>query len=342
MVKLVESKWAIIPLLAGALALGGVAPIAVADEELDLSPIEAIELITPEVFEGSAETSVSVSDESAVEVLDEASGLSVSVPADAEDGILLDGKEGFELRIDLPNASEAGDAEEVSDGIVAFDNGDGSSTVPIVKDGGSVQIITVIEGPDSPTRYEYEFSLPEGGAMAVTESGAVLITDRNGDYAAAVAPAWATDADGNAVPTHYEVSGSTLTQVVDISADTAYPVVADPWAGIQLFTGFKRDWYKGDRRYSAWVTPLGAVVLGGGGGVGGYAAGQLVFRGAGWDEWKTVWPAITNKATLQQQYNCHVAASLYGLPFTRDYNLERIRANRSNWVDNVWNHQCNW
>lgn len=93
MVKLVESKWAIIPLLAGALALGGVAPIAAADEELDLSSIEAIELIAPEVFEGSAEASVSVSDETAVEVLDEASGLSVSVPADAEDGILLEGKE---------------------------------------------------------------------------------------------------------------------------------------------------------------------------------------------------------------------------------------------------------
>lgn len=52
--------------------------------------------------------------------------------------------------------------------------------------------------------------------------------------------------------------------------------------------------------------------------------------------------ADTNKATLKQQYSCHVAAGVYGLPFTGEYNLERSRANRSNWVSGVLSHRCNW
>lgn len=38
---------------------------------------------------------------------------------------------------------------------------------------------------------------------------------------------WAVDADGQPLPTHYEISGSTLTQVVDTTGAT-FPVVADP------------------------------------------------------------------------------------------------------------------
>lgn len=43
-----------------------------------------------------------------------------------------------------------------------------------------------------------------------------------------VAPAWAVDAAGNAVPSHYEIDGTTITQVVDFDAGTVFPVVADP------------------------------------------------------------------------------------------------------------------
>lgn len=247
-----------------------------------------------------------------------------------------------ELRITLPFAEEASDGIILDNGVIAFDNENESVTVPVLHEDGSLQILTVIEGIEAPTRYEYDISIPEDGSMTFLENGVVLILDSNGGFLGGVAPAWAKDATGKELPTWYEIDGNTLTQIIDHTAATEYPVVADPWLGITLFTGFKRDTYKNDYRYGAWVTPLGAIILSGGGGVGGYIAGQAVFRGAGWDEWKAKWPAITNKATLQQQYNCHVAAGLYGLPFTQDYNLERSRANRSNWVDGVLTHRCNW
>lgn len=45
---------------------------------------------------------------------------------------------------------------------------------------------------------------------------------------ATIAPAWAVDAEGQSLPTRYEVQGSTLVQVVETSSDTAFPVTADP------------------------------------------------------------------------------------------------------------------
>ncbi|PZE87058.1 hypothetical protein DEI91_01840 [Curtobacterium sp. MCBD17_032] len=265
----------------------------------------------------------------------------VAVPKDASDGAVLSTGD-RELTVSLPFAEEAASADTSTDGVATFDNGNASSTTPVVHDDGTLQIVTVIDDAGAPTRYDYDLSVPSGGEMVLREDGVVVIIDGDGGFAGAVAPAWAKDADGTAVPTRYEVDGNRLTQVIDHAEAAQYPVVADPWLGITLFTSFKRDTYHSDYRYSAWVTGPGAIVLSGGGGVGGYAAGQAVFRGSGWDEWKAKWPAITNKATLQQQYNCHVAAGLYGLPFTQDYNLERYRVNRSNWVSGVASHRCNW
>lgn len=45
---------------------------------------------------------------------------------------------------------------------------------------------------------------------------------------ATIAPAWAVDANGEPVGTRYELDGATLTQVVDVTATTAFPVTADP------------------------------------------------------------------------------------------------------------------
>ncbi|WP_153303486.1 hypothetical protein [Plantibacter flavus] len=321
-------------------ALLGGSSAAFAEDQLPYSDVlAAVEAVVPETLDAAAPASSTDADAAQYS----AEGTTVTVPWDASRAATLNSAS-QELTVSLPFAQQASDGVLLHDGVTAFDNGNASTTVPVVRGDGSLQIITVIDGAQAPTRYDYDFSVPEGGALTIREDGVVIITDASGGFSGGVAPAWAKDATGAPVSTWYEVSGNTLTQVVDHSAETAYPVVADPWAGITLFQNFKRDSYKGDYRYSAWVTPLGAVVLSGGGGVGGYIAGQAVFNGAGWDEWKSRFgaTAMTNKATLKHQYNCHVAASVYGLPFTQDYNLERFRTNRSNWPAGVVTHRCNW
>jgi hypothetical protein len=51
-----------------------------------------------------------------------------------------------------------------------------------------------------------------------------------------VEPPWAVDTNGRSVPTHFEVRGAALVQVVDHhTGDFAYPIVADP--------KYKRRWF---------------------------------------------------------------------------------------------------
>lgn len=52
-------------------------------------------------------------------------------------------------------------------------------------------------------------------------------------------PAWAKDASGQPVATHYQVAEGTLTQVIEPTGSTRFPVVADPrvswsWAGFNI------------------------------------------------------------------------------------------------------------
>jgi hypothetical protein len=58
-----------------------------------------------------------------------------------------------------------------------------------------------------------------------------------------VSPPWAVDSRGVKVPTHYQLNGNQLTQVVDhASRNVTYPVVADP--AIYLTHGlFTASWY---------------------------------------------------------------------------------------------------
>lgn len=324
----------------GLVGFGSVAPAGAEDPSLDSEQLlSVIEAVVPEVLENTVPPS-STAEEAAAFSTEQTE---VTVPRSADDEATLSGLD-RELQISLPFADQASDAVITDEGIATFDNNNGSATVPIVREDGSLQILTVIEGPEAPTRYDYEISVPEGGSMELIEGGAVLITDGDSNFVGAVAPPWAKDATGASLPTHYEVEGETLTQVVEHSAGTDYPVVADPWFGIQLFFNFTRGSWRGDFTYSGTVTVAGAAVLSGGGGIGGYFVGQAIFRANGWDEWRVRFgsDAMTNKATLKQQYDCHVAAGLAGLPFTGPYNLERAQTNRANWGSNVHIHRCNW
>lgn len=311
--------------------------VAVTPSDPSSDVLAAIEAIAPEVVDAAAATE---SDDASAASL--SSGLTaIDVPRSATSPVTLNGA-GRSLSMSLPFDNQASDATTES-GIPQFDNNNDSTTVPVVREDGTIQVLTVIESPSAPSRYDYTFSVPDGGAMTLGETGAVIITNVDGSFLGGVAPAWAKDAKGDEIATHYEISGNTLTQVVEHSSDDAYPVVADPWLGIQLFENFSRGWWNNDYTYNASVTGLGRAVLGGVGfGLAGYAAGQVIFRNEGWAEWKSVWPAITNKETLKQQYDCHVTAGVVGLPFTGPYNLERARSNYSNWGSNVISHHCNW
>lgn len=112
---------------------------------------------------------------------------------------------------------------------------------------GTVQIATVIDTPSAPTRYEYEIDLPTGATLIALDGGARIVDD-SGEILGVFDAPWARDANGAQVPTRYEVTGATLTQVVDHGIAFAYPVVADPTYTTYTFYWSKaqvREMYQG-------------------------------------------------------------------------------------------------
>jgi hypothetical protein len=152
---------------------------------------------------------------------------SVVVPEDLDDGVSMRSPGGEQIHIALPNTDTADVARVAAEGIVTYDGLHSSNSV-IAGDNG-VQMLTALEDALAPTRYDYRVTLGEGDRLVSTSDGASILGP-NGQTRIALSVPWATDATGKAVPTHYEVNGDVLTQVVDHRSvsDVAYPVVADP------------------------------------------------------------------------------------------------------------------
>lgn len=137
--------------------------------------------------------------------------------------------QGSTVSTGLPFASIAGNAHVEANGIVSYDNGNGTTTVPIVKADGSVSLTTVIAASTSASSFSYPLNLQPGQTAAVDDGGGVDIADASGTSVGYISPAWALDANGLPVSSHFELSGTTVTQVVDLSSpNIVYPVVADP------------------------------------------------------------------------------------------------------------------
>ncbi|MFE7843671.1 DUF2599 domain-containing protein [Microbacterium sp. NPDC057407] len=284
-------------------------------EEPGSDALAAIQAAAPEVLEGVADAPGDGSGEVAIDLEADSTAVSVTVPVDPADGITLDSGAagGGVVGLGLPNAESAATATKEGNGVVSYDNGDGSTTVPVVKEDGSVQVATTIDGPDAPTRYDYPLTLPDGATAELDpETGAVSFIGTDGAWLGGVAPAWANDADGTAIPTRYELAGTTLTQIVDHGTGVDYPVVADPWLGFALIE--KAVWARNLWQYSPTLKVYPTWW-------GRY--GPIGARWAAWSETlsktpRSGWPN-PNTASMSGQFYCH-------------YDIVRLRApNKEYW-----------
>lgn len=187
-----------------------------------------ISSVAPEFLSGEATTATT----SGATVNVSAGTRQVAVSTDAAGQIRFDAGVGAPLKISLPKSKEAKAKRGVSG--VTFQGGD-YSTVVSTKSDASVAVATVLENRQAPTRFEYAVEMPTGASLSTDEYGGAYVLGADGQSVlATVAPAWAKDANGRPVNSHYEVAGSTLVQVVAHKAQgVAYPVVADPWWGMQ-------------------------------------------------------------------------------------------------------------
>lgn len=146
---------------------------------------------------------------------------SISAPRTTAGDLKFSIDGGAAIPIGLPDVAN-GTATAASDGTVVYEGNAVDVAVQALEEGVRVQ--TVLADTSAPTRFDYDLagSIPviaaDGSVGFATQAGLVLIQSP-----------WAFDARGVPVSTHYEVNGSTLTQVVDHTReDVVYPVVADP------------------------------------------------------------------------------------------------------------------
>jgi len=158
----------------------------------------------------------------------------VVVPTDAAEGVAVDMADGMDFTVALPVGVSTEDGVMAADGSTVYAGEKGEPDVTVTPLGSGVRVSTVVWDESQATSFDYP--LPEGVDAEVLPDGSVeLARAVKGEGAAAqiagvvghVEPAWAVDAEGNDLPTTYEVVDGVLTQDVDIT-DAAFPVVVDP------------------------------------------------------------------------------------------------------------------
>jgi len=159
---------------------------------------------------------------------------SVSLPVDPADPIVIRADDGTSMSIGLPATATTEKAVLSRRGTAVYRDGKhGGALAAQALDNGGARALVTIPTATSADSFTYRLGLPAGVAPHLQADGSVLMLDAAGTIHGGFDAPWAKDATGKAVPTHYTLAGDAVIQHVDVSATTAFPVVADPegWWG---------------------------------------------------------------------------------------------------------------
>lgn len=104
-----------------------------------------------------------------------------TVPTTGAEPVTTHGEDGS-VSIWLPTATAVAEDSVAGEGVRLFEHGNGATSVPLVKDDGSVQILTLIDDAAAPESYSYSVDVAEGATLAVDADGAVHITSATGEF----------------------------------------------------------------------------------------------------------------------------------------------------------------
>ncbi len=319
--------------------VGPASALSMAQSSSSMKIVELLGRTNAPALQNIAQVQTDESGNSAVETT--LNRVKIQIPTLVSQPLRIEGTGGKRIGVSLPVFQKLPKVQAVAPGVVAYNNGNGSITSPVVRSDGSVQIFTVIGSPDAPTNYDYQLQVPSGAE--IKQFGESILIVHEGELLAGIAPAWAKDANGRSVPTKYLVSGSDVIQIIEHSGGQyKYPVTADPWLGIALFGHVTVDTYRNQPRVNLDLSPWGWAVYAGIN-PGGFLAGQIILNNAGWDEAWGMGGAVRSaldKPSQRQQFSCHAL----GAVFAGTWNLEKYRPNRLNgdWSSGLAVHRCNW
>lgn len=253
----------------------------------------------------------------------------VSLPVEAGTIYLGESDAADSVAVIMPPEADVESAVIADDGTVVYAATDTSGDsgvdigVTIIED-GSIRIHTVISSPDAPHEFTYELEVPEGTTLSIEDDGSVSGLDPEGRFVVGAATPWATDANGVDVETSYRLEGNAIIQTVETSDENAYPVVADPWLGVDLISSVV--WATNLWQYSptmkVYPTWYGRF-------------GPAAARWAAWSETlaktpRRGWP-YPDTATLRDQFYCHWDIVRLRAPNKEYWGLDSKLPNRGYW-----------
>jgi len=207
-----------------------------------------------------------------------------------------------DFAIGLPLTSSSREAE-AHGALVGIDNQNGTHALASVTGDGDVRMGVLISSATAPTEYHYPITAP-GGVRLEQVNGWILIRNAEGEFLSYIEPAWAIDANGDPVPTRYELRGDSIVQVVDHQG-AAYPVVADPTSS-RFFEKVIID-TKADSRGTI------VRVYAKGGGPSPTLPSSVIF-----DDYKTLVSSTYHGQKYRDQLICHVANAMGKKPWNLD------------------------
>ncbi len=167
-----------------------------------------------------------------------------AIPRSSDDPVTVAGGSGDPLQVTLPSTTSTW-GSLAADGTVVYSAADRGADIAVqALDTGKLRMQTIISSAAEP----HDFSYGIGGGYQPIEGSDGQFWAYKFDQTGAlqlygIAPAWAKDATGASVDTHYEIRGNSLVQVVTPNAKTVYPVVADPtweWYNAAYGAGFSK------------------------------------------------------------------------------------------------------
>lgn len=152
----------------------------------------------------------------------------VTLPTDHDRTARLETAQG-DLAFQVPSNGSVEDS--TSSGII-LEGKDNTTSVAVESTEFGLRALIHIESRKSPERFEFPVT-GDVSSLVLEDDGSVLALNADGELIAAAAPAWAVDRMGKRVPTHFEIEGSTLIQVIKHrDRRYSYGIVADPAWGV--------------------------------------------------------------------------------------------------------------
>ncbi|MCY9339954.1 hypothetical protein MOF28_16575 [Bacillus haynesii] len=188
-------------------------------------------------------------------VVENESGV-IKIPKDPEKSIQF---EHVSTSIRLPAENVKSNGVETENGTIVYDHPNSNVGLAVQPTNDGVRNLIKIKNHHASKRYQYDLQLPPGSRLVTAaqylgeefDTGEVFVVDSNNIVRSIFSPAWAKDANQKDVPTHFEVKGNSLIQVIDFDENTAFPVIADPdWAKIGACSA-ALAWFIGSNLFAA-------------------------------------------------------------------------------------------